>query len=171
MATGSGKTVVMAMVIAWQVLNELANPQDRRFSDAVFFVCLNLTIKERLQVLLPWKPANYYEKFDLIPRGMLERLQQGKFWVTNWLILQLRRDEPRAKSVVKRGVESDAAFYRRVLKDLENKQNLLVFNDEAHHAYRPAPLPEEIREQLSPESVLREAEGALATLASEWKNL
>ncbi|MGQ9855012.1 MAG: DEAD/DEAH box helicase family protein, partial [Candidatus Oleimicrobiaceae bacterium] len=66
MATGSGKTVVMGMVIAWQVLNKLAHPQDRRFSDAVLLVCPNLTIKERLQVLLPWKLGNYYEKFDLV---------------------------------------------------------------------------------------------------------
>jgi type III restriction enzyme len=117
MATGSGKTVVMGMVIAWQVLNKLANPQDRRFSDAVLLVCPNLTIRERLQVLLPWKPGNYYEKFDLVPRGMLERLQQGRFQITNWHLLQ-PRDDGRSRSVVQRGVESDTAFCRRVLKEL-----------------------------------------------------
>ncbi|MBC7109090.1 MAG: DEAD/DEAH box helicase family protein [Methanomassiliicoccales archaeon] len=150
MATGSGKTVVMGMVIAWQVLNKLANPQDRRFSDAVLVVCPNLTIKERLQVLLPWKPNNYYEKFDLVPRGMLERLQQGRFQITNWHLFQ-PKDDSRSRSVVQRGVESDAAFCRRVLKELGNKQNILVINDEAHHAYRPAPLPDEVRKRLSPE--------------------
>ena len=152
MATGSGKTVVMGMVIAWQVLNKLANPQDRRFSDAVLLVCPNLTIRERLQVLLPWKPGNYYEKFDLVPRGMMERLQQGKFEITNWHLFQ-PRDDSRSRSVVQRGVESDTAFCRRVLKELGNKQNILVINDEAHHAYRPAPLPDEVREQLSPEEI------------------
>jgi len=152
MATGSGKTVVMGMVIAWQVLNKLANPQDRRFSDAVLLVCPNLTIKERLQVLLPWKPGNYYEKFDLVPRGMLERLQQGKFEITNWHLFQ-PRDDSRSRSVVQRGPESDAAFCRRVLKELSNKGNILVINDEAHHAYRPAPLPEDERERLSPEEI------------------
>ncbi len=152
MATGSGKTVVMGMVIAWQVLNKLANPQDRRFSDAVLLVCPNLTIKERLRVLLPWKPNNYYDKFDLVPREMMERLQQGKFEITNWHLFQ-PRDDSRSKSVVQRGVESDAAFCRRVLKELGNKQNILVINDEAHHAYRPAPLPDEMREQLSPEEI------------------
>jgi len=150
MATGSGKTVVMGMVIAWQVLNKLANPQDRRFSDAVLLVCPNLTIRERLQVLLPWKSGNYYEKFDLLPRGMMERLQQGRFQITNWHLFQ-PRDDSRSKSVMQRGVESATAFCRRVLKELGNKQNILVINDEAHHAYRPAPLPEELREQLSPE--------------------
>jgi type III restriction enzyme len=160
MATGSGKTVVMGMVIAWQVLNKLANPQDRRFSDAVLLVCPNLTIRERLQVLLPWKPGNYYEKFDLVPRGMMERLQQGRFQITNWHLLQ-PKDDSRSKSVVQRGVESDTAFCRRVLKELGNKQNILVINDEAHHAYRPAPLPEELREQLSPEEIAEREEATL----------
>jgi type III restriction enzyme len=160
MATGSGKTVVMGMVIAWQVLNKLANPQDRRFSDAVLIVCPNLTIKERLEVLLPWKPSNYYEKFDLVPRGMLERLQQGRFQITNWHLFQ-PKDDSRSRSVVQRGVESDEAFCRRVLKELGNKQNILVINDEAHHAYRPAPLPDELREQLSSEEIAEREEATV----------
>lgn len=160
MATGSGKTVVMGMVIAWQVLNKLANPQDRRFSDAVLLVCPNLTIKERLQVLLPWKRNNYYEKFDLLPRGMLERLQQGRFQITNWHLFQ-PKDDNRSRSVVQRGVESDTAFCRRVLKELGNKGNLLVINDEAHHAYRPASLPDELREQLSKEEIAEREEATV----------
>jgi type III restriction enzyme len=160
MATGSGKTVVMGMVIAWQVLNKLANPQDRRFSDAVLLVCPNLTIRERLQVLLPWKPNNYYEKFDLVPRGMLERLQQGRFQITNWHLFQ-PKDDSRSKSVVQRGMESETAFCRRVLNELGNKQNILVINDEAHHGYRPAPLPEELREQLSDEEIAEREEATL----------
>jgi type III restriction enzyme len=160
MATGSGKTVVMGMVIAWQVLNKLANPQDSRFSDAVLLVCPNLTIRERLQVLLPWKPGNYYEKFDLVPRGMMERLQQGRFQITNWHLFQ-PKDDSRSKGVVQRGMESDTAFCRRVLKELGNKQNILVINDEAHHAYRPAPLPEELREQLSDEEIAEREEATV----------
>jgi type III restriction enzyme len=160
MATGSGKTVVMGMVIAWQVLNKLANPQDRRFSDAVLLVCPNLTIRERLQVLFPWKPGNYYERFDLVPRGMLERLRQGRFQITNWHLFQ-PRDDSRSTSVVQRGAESDAAFCRRVLKELGNKQNILVINDEAHHAYRPAPLAEEVKEQLSPEEIAEREEATV----------
>ena len=146
MATGSGKTVVMGMLIAWSVLNKLANPQDRRFSDAILIVCPNVTIRERLKVLLPWYPKNYYEQFDLVPRSFLERLQQGKFEITNWHLFQ-PKDDSRSKSVVQRGPESDTAFCRRVLKELKNKQNILVINDEAHHTYRPAqPLfPEEFK--------------------------
>jgi len=160
MATGSGKTVVMGMVIAWQVLNKLANPQDRRFSDAVLIVCPNLTIRERLQVLLPWHKRNYYETFDLVPRGMMERLQQGKFEITNWHLFQ-PKDDSRSRSVVQRGAESDTAFCRRVLKELGNKQNILVINDEAHHAYRPAPLPDELREKLSSEEIAEREEATV----------
>jgi type III restriction enzyme len=150
MATGSGKTVVMGMVVAWQVLNKLANPQDRRFSDAVLFVCPNLTIRERLQVLLPWSQGNYYEKFNLLPPGMLERLQQGRFQITNWHIFQ-PKDDSRSRSVVQRGEESDFAFCQRVLRELGNKRNILVINDEAHHCYRPALLQKEFDDDLGPE--------------------
>jgi type III restriction enzyme len=160
MATGSGKTVVMGMVIAWQVLNKLANPQDRRFSDAVLLVCPNLTIRERLQVLLPWKPGNYYDKFDLVPRGLLERLQQGKFEVTNWHLFQ-PQDDGRSRSVVQRGTESDAAFCRRVLKELGTKQHILVINDEGHHAYRPAPLPEAVKAELSADEIAEREEATV----------
>jgi type III restriction enzyme len=150
MATGSGKTVVMGMVVAWQVLNKLANLQDRRFSDAVLFVCPNLTIRERLQVLLPWSQGNYYEKFNLLPPGMLERLQQGRFQITNWHIFQ-PKDDSRSRSVVQRGEESDFAFCQRVLLELGNKRNILVINDEAHHCYRPALLQKEFDDDLGPE--------------------
>lgn len=165
MATASGKTVVMGMVIAWQVLNKLANPQDRRFSDAVLLVCPNLTIRERLQVLLPWHPKNYYIRFDLLPRGMLERLQQGKYLITNWHLFQ-PQDDSRSRGVVQRGPESDTAFCRRVLKELGNKQNLLVINDEAHHAYRPAqPLsPEEVKQLSREEREQLEEEFRAATV-------
>jgi len=161
MATGSGKTVVMAMVIAWQVLNKLVNPKDKRFSDAVLIVCPNLTIKERLQVLLPWHPKNYYEDFDIIPPGFIEHLQQGRFQLTNWHLF-LPRDDTRSKSVVQRGPETDTAFCRRVLKELGNKKNILVINDEAHHAYRPA-------QRLSPEELAQLSKEERERIEEEFK--
>ncbi len=63
MATGTGKTTVMAMLIAWQVLNALTYPDKKEFSHAVFIVTPGLTVKERLQVLLPSHPQNYYDIF------------------------------------------------------------------------------------------------------------
>lgn len=53
MATRSGKTDVMTMVIAWDILNKVANPQDTRFSKNVLVVAPGLTVKKRLEVLYP----------------------------------------------------------------------------------------------------------------------
>jgi type III restriction enzyme len=139
MATGSGKTVVMAMLISWSVLNKVQSKQDKRFSDSVIAICPNLTIKERLQVLIPSRSDNYYEEFDLVPRSLLPLLGQGKFQVVNWQ--QLKEDKDPAHSVMRRGEETPTAFARRVLRNLGDKKNLLVINDEAHHAYRPALRP------------------------------
>lgn len=51
MATGSGKTTVMGMLAAWSILNKVHNRSDGRFSDVVFIVCPNITIRDRLQEL------------------------------------------------------------------------------------------------------------------------
>src|SRR4030066_1123597 len=106
MATGSGKTIVMAMLAAWSIINKAQYRQDKRFSDAVLFVCPNLTIKERLQVLYPSNPSNYYEKFHIVPRSMLEMLAKGKFLVTNWHTF-LPVDDSRKRSVIQRGAERE----------------------------------------------------------------
>ena len=78
MATGCGKTVVMAMLIAWQTLNKLANPQDARFSDTFLIVTPGITIRDRLRVLLPNDPQNYYRQRDIVPPDLLERAGQGQ---------------------------------------------------------------------------------------------
>jgi len=139
MATGAGKTVVMAMLIAWSVLNKARQPQNRRFSDAVLVVCPNLTVKERLAVLHPANPANYYEAFDLVPPGLRAALLGARVMVTNWHVLGVP-DDARRRGIVQRGRPSAGAFANRVLRgDLGSKGNLLVINDEAHHAWRTAP--------------------------------
>ncbi|HET7619760.1 MAG TPA: DEAD/DEAH box helicase family protein, partial [Vicinamibacterales bacterium] len=71
MATGSGKTVVMAMLIAWQALNKLENRQDARFTDAFLIVTPGITIRDRLRVLLPSDPDNYYRQRDILPADLL----------------------------------------------------------------------------------------------------
>jgi len=70
MATGSGKTVVMAMLIAWQVINKVTYPQDARFSKHVFVVAPGLTVKSRLQVLLPAGKVNFYDEFNIVPASL-----------------------------------------------------------------------------------------------------
>ncbi len=138
MATGTGKTVVMAMVICWQVLNKITYPQDKRFSKNIFIVAPGLTVKSRLNVLYPSSPNNFYENFNMLPLGLIERLREGKILINNWHILNWETEEQIAKrrSVDKRGAKSDRAYVREVLGDLVNSQQLVVINDEAHHAWR-----------------------------------
>ena len=138
MATGSGKTVVMAMLIAWQILNKVTYPQDARFSKYVFVVAPGLTVKSRLQVLLPSSADNYYDEFNVVPVGLKEKLRQGKVLIRNWHALQWESEEKLAKkkSVDKRGVKSNEAYVREVLGDMAGAANIMVINDEAHHAWR-----------------------------------
>ena len=138
MATGTGKTVVMAMAIAWHILNKVANPQDARFSKNVLVVAPGLTIKNRLAVLNPAAPDNYYEAFDIVPSALLDKLRQGKVLIRNWHALAWESEAQikKRRSVDKRGVKSDEAYAREVLGEMANARNLLVINDEAHHAWR-----------------------------------
>ena len=80
MATGTGKTVVMAMVIAWHILNKVTYTQDTRFAKNVLVVAPGLTVKSRLAVLEPSHPDNYYEAFRVVPFPLLDKLRQGKWW-------------------------------------------------------------------------------------------
>jgi len=138
MATGSGKTIVMAMLIAWQILNKVTYPQDTRFSKNIFVVAPGLTVKSRLQVLIPSSVGNYYEEFNIIPPGLSEKLRRGKVLVRNWHALNWETEEQLAKkkSVDKRGAKSDEAYVREVLGEMATAHNIVVINDEAHHAWR-----------------------------------
>ncbi len=139
MATGSGKTIVMAMLIAWQVLNKVTYAQDKRFSRNVFVVAPGLTVRNRLQVLVPDNPAgSYFDEFNIVPPGLVEKLRQGNILVRNWHVLNWETDEQmaRKKSVDKRGAKSDEAYVREVLGAMAAARNVIVINDEAHHAWR-----------------------------------
>ncbi|HXH12568.1 MAG TPA: DEAD/DEAH box helicase family protein [Alphaproteobacteria bacterium] len=130
MATGSGKTVVMAMLIAWAFCNRGRVPGDERFPSAVLVVCPNLTIKERLQVLRPDnKDGTYYDEFDLVPSQLRPLLNAGKVVVTNWH--QFAPESPHSEGgksyvVVNKGEESPDAFARRVLGDLYERAPSMV---------------------------------------------
>jgi len=136
MATGSGKTVVMAMIITWQVLNALTYPKRTRdFSRTIFIVAPGLTVKERLQVLRSGHPDNYYDAFSLCPNeGLRQRLNQVEISIENWHSLMPLKEIDR--SVEKKGAQSDEAYVRKVLGKLASYKDIVVINDEAHHAYR-----------------------------------
>ena len=153
MATGSGKTVVMTMLIAWHVLNKLANPQDARFSDTFLIVTPGITIRDRLRVLLPNDPQNYYRQRDIVSAEPLEQLGQAKILITNYHAF-LPRETVAAgrltKAILAKGesngfTETPDQMVRRVCRELGNKKNIVVINDEAHHCYRRKPDGEEVK--------------------------
>ncbi len=147
MATGAGKTVVMGMLIAWQALNKLANTQDARFSDTFLIIAPGITIRDRLQVLLPSDPHNYYRQRDLLPGQDLENLGRAKILITNFHAFQLRekiKAGKLTKEILGGGqpglfTESPDEMVRRVCRELGTKKNIIVLNDEAHHFYRRRP--------------------------------
>ena len=144
MATGSGKTILMSMLIAWHVLNKASYPQDTRFGKNFLLVAPGLTVRNRLQVLIPGTPGNYYTEFEIIPPGLEDKLRQGqtcRVKVLNWHKLDWETDEQikKKRSVDKRGAKSDEAYVRGVLEEMASAQNLIVINDEAHHAWRVPP--------------------------------
>ena len=153
MATGSGKTVVMAMLIAWHVLNKLANPQDARFSDAFLIVTPGITIKDRLRVLLPNDPQNYYHERDVLPAEWMEELGKAKIIITNFHAFKQREIVAAGKltkSILNKGetsafTETPDQMVRRVCRELGNKKNIVVINDEAHHCYRRRAVEEDIK--------------------------
>ena len=141
MATGTGKTALMAMIITWQVLNALAYPKETaKFASRVLIIAPGLTVRERLQILRPGHPQNYYDEFSLCPNEALRQKLNGiELLIENWHTLMPAR--PPERSVVRKGAENDEAYVRRVLGPLAASRNLIVLNDEAHHAYRrPAEL-------------------------------
>jgi type III restriction enzyme len=198
MATGSGKSTVMAMLAAWSILNKVTDRSDARFSDVVVVVCPNVTIRSRLGEIDPEEAdASLYRTRDLVPAPLMPTLRQGRVIIMNWHNFELQESQGAAR-VVKTGVpyrvketlkigsktttarrsryislddldrqvatgliavveedrdkqgnlksvqieairyrESDTAWVKRLFeKEIGCKQNILVLNDEAHHAYR-----------------------------------
>lgn len=164
MATGSGKTTVMGMLAAWSILNRVASPRDDRFSDTILIVCPNVTIRERLQELDPaLGDLSLYRTRQLAPVHRMEELRRGEVMIANWHRLAKKETNTvngDSAKVVKTGeavevvknagkaneaietkyFESDAAWFKRVRRELGSGKgrspHWLIFNDEAHHAYR-----------------------------------
>jgi type III restriction enzyme len=141
----------MAMLIAWHTLNKHANPQDARFSDTFLIVTPGITIRDRLRVLLPNDPENYYRQRDIVPAQLQDQLGQAKILITNFHAFQLREKVAAGKitkSILADGqpspfTETPDQMVRRVCRELSTKKSIIVLNDEAHHCYRRKPDGEE----------------------------
>lgn len=160
LATGAGKTTVMSMLIAWQTVNAVRRPGSKNFSRGFLICAPGLTIKDRLRVLQPNDPDNYYSNREIVPRDMLEDIQKAKLVITNYHAFKLReRVELSAggRSLLKgrtgddlQTTETEGQMLQRVMPDLMGMKNILVLNDEAHHCYREKP-PEVDDEELKGE--------------------
>ena len=148
LATGAGKTTVMAMLIAWQTINAVRRPTSGRFSRGFLVVTPGITIKDRLRVLQPNDPDSYYQSRELVPSDMLSELDKAKIVITNYHAFKLREriDLSKAGRSLLQGrgeglntLETEGQMLQRVMPDLMGLKNILALNDEAHHCYREKP--------------------------------
>ncbi|ADY14190.1 BPTD_3080 family restriction endonuclease [Sphaerochaeta globosa] len=148
MATGAGKTTVMAMVIAWQTINAVRHPQSRRFTRGFLIVAPGITIRDRLRVLFPNDPDSYYSVRELVPKDMLSDLERAKIVVTNYHAFMLRermvlskggRSLLQGRGEALNTLETEGQMIQRVMPELMSLKNILIINDEAHHCYREKP--------------------------------
>ena len=149
LATGAGKTTVMAMLIAWQTINAVRRPASKQFTRG-FLVCApGLTIKDRLRVLQPNDPDAYYASRELIPGDMQDDVRRAKIVITTYHAFKRREriDLSAGGRALLRGrtgdelntLETEGQMIQRVMPDLMGMKNILVINDEAHHCYREKP--------------------------------
>jgi len=148
LATGAGKTTVMAMVIAWQTLNAVRRRGSNRFTNGFLIVTPGITIKDRLQVLQPNDPYSYYKSRQLVPDDMLEDMNKAKIVITNYHAFKSRERVDLSKggrallkghSGVLNTLETEGQMLQRVMSELTGMKNIFVLNDEAHHCYREKP--------------------------------
>jgi len=151
MATGTGKTVVMAMIIAWQTVNKVMTPNDARFAKRFLVVTPGITIRDRLGVLHPERDDNYYRERDLIPADLWDALLQAQVEIINYHTF-LPRDSKEIQGVAAntrkllRACKPEAADAFRETPDMvaarimrafgTGRGEIAVLNDEAHHCYQ-----------------------------------
>jgi len=151
LATGAGKTTVMAMLIAWQTVNAVRHPNSRMFSRGFLIVCPGITIRDRLRVLNPNDPENYYRHRELVPNDMLGDIDRAKIKLTNYHAFKLRERVELSKtsrSLLKghgpdlQTLETEGQMLQRVMPELMGLKNIVALSDEAHHCYRARPKTE-----------------------------
>ena len=152
LATGAGKTTVMAMLIAWQTINAVRHPTSKNYTRGFLIVTPGITIRDRLRVLLPQDPESYYRTRELVPSDLIPEVERAKIVITNYHSFRLRERIEISKGTrtllegrdgEMQTLETEGQMIQRTMPDLMGLKNILVLNDEAHHCYRTKPLTEE----------------------------
>jgi type III restriction enzyme len=153
LATGAGKTTVMAMLIAWQTINAVRRSGAKNFTRGFLICAPGLTIKDRLRVLQPNDPESYYATRELVPNDMLEEVNRAKIVITNFHAFKLRERLELSKGGRQllqgrvgdelKTLETEGQMLQRVMPDLMGMKNIMVVNDEAHHCYPQKPKEED----------------------------
>ncbi len=155
LATGAGKTTVMAMLIAWQTVNAVRRPNSKSFTRGFLIVTPGITIRDRLRVLQPNDPDSYFRHREIVPNDMLGDLDKARIVITNYHAFKLRERTEVSKvgrALLKgRGtdistVETEGQMLQRAMPGLMGMKNVLVLNDEAHHCYRERPGSTEVED-------------------------
>ena len=154
MATGTGKTIVMCMLIAWQVCNKAYNKRDARFTSRFLVMTPGIIIRNRLRVLFPHDDGNYYDLHGLVPNDLRDQLDDAAIVITNYhtFLPKLAKEfdgVSKNTRLILTGGEDDGRFHEsdedvvdRIMRDLSSrgKGEVIVINDEAHHCYQDKPL-------------------------------
>ncbi len=156
MATGSGKTTVMAMLIAWQTVNAVRHPQSSRFTRGFLVVTPGIPIRDRLRALQPNDPDSYYRSRHLVPADMAAELGKARIVITNYHAFIRRQTMNLAKGsralLAGHGpeidtLETEGQMLQRVMPELMGTKGVMVLNDEAHHCYREKPSSDDDSEE------------------------
>ena len=160
MATGTGKTVVMAMLILYNYLNKRANPMDTHYADHFLLCAPGITIRDRLSVLQldysqrsnNFERTDYYHQRGLIPPQFEKELGGLNASIT---IVNYQQFLPRVFSgkhaspldgkqkwvdgelVTQKDKEDYSVMLSRILEKGVKGKRIVVINDEAHHCYLP----------------------------------
>lgn len=177
LATGAGKTTVMAMLIAWQTINAVRRPNSKQFTKGFLIVAPGITIRDRLRVLLPNDTHSYYRTRQLVPDDMMQDINQAKVVISNYHGFKLREKMELSsggrKLLTGRGeelntLETEGQMIQRVIPELMAMKNIMVINDEAHHCYRERPADESEEDKLKGDE--RELAKDNAEAARLWIN-
>jgi type III restriction enzyme len=177
LATGAGKTTVIAMLIAWQTINAVRRPASKTFTRGFLICTPGITIRDRLRVVLPSDPDNYYKHRELVPSDLLGEIARAKIVITNYHAFKLRerlevsrvgRSLLKGRGPELQTTETEGQMLQRVLPDLMGLKNVLVINDEAHHCYRHKVTPEGVEDDEDIETEEKEEAEKNSEAARLW---